>query len=155
MDCRETQTLLTAFHDGELPDADRIRLENHLRGCPECGRLLADLARADEAAGVPDPGPGYWDRFNARLAELRTLAAEVQEPSASDVEALRFRLRRLEAELKRRLEARVSQSAGAQTGKGGGIDPWVVHQLNRAIDKGTGVAELKAEISKIRSLLDG
>jgi len=76
MDCRETQTLLTAFHDGELPDADRIRLENHLRGCPECGRLLADLARADEAAGVPDPGPGYWDRFNARLAERIEREAE-------------------------------------------------------------------------------
>jgi len=76
MDCRETQTLLTAFHDGELPDADRIRLENHLRGCPECGRLLADLARADEVAGVPDPGPGYWDRFNTRLADRIEREAE-------------------------------------------------------------------------------
>ena len=37
MDCRETQTLLTAFHDGELPAADRARVEEHLRGCPECG----------------------------------------------------------------------------------------------------------------------
>jgi hypothetical protein len=67
MDCRETQTLLTAFHDGELPAADRARVEGHLRGCPECGALLADLARADRAAGVPDPGPAYWDRFNARV----------------------------------------------------------------------------------------
>jgi anti-sigma factor RsiW len=69
MDCRETQTLLTAFHDGELPDADRTRVEIHLHGCLECGRLLADLARADKVAGVPDPGPGYWDRFNARVAD--------------------------------------------------------------------------------------
>ena len=36
MDCRETQALLTAFHDGELPAADRARVEGHLRGCPEC-----------------------------------------------------------------------------------------------------------------------
>ena len=69
MDCRETRTLLNAFHDGELPPPDRARVEEHLRGCTECGALLADLARADRAAGVPDPGPGYWDRFNARVMD--------------------------------------------------------------------------------------
>ena len=67
--CRETQTLLTAFHDGELPAAERVRVEEHLRGCPECAALLADLARVDQAAGVPDPGPAYWDRFNARVMD--------------------------------------------------------------------------------------
>jgi hypothetical protein len=69
MECRETQTLLTAFHDGELPAADRARVEEHLRGCPECGAMLDDLVRADQAAGVPDPGPAYWDRFNARVMD--------------------------------------------------------------------------------------
>ena len=69
MDCLETRTLLNAFHDGELPPPDRARVEEHLRGCTECGALLADLARADQAAGVPDPGPEYWDRFNARVMD--------------------------------------------------------------------------------------
>jgi tetratricopeptide (TPR) repeat protein len=69
MDCRETQTLLTAFHDGELPAAERVRVEEHLRGCPGCAALRTDLARADQAAGVPDPGPAYWDRFNARVMD--------------------------------------------------------------------------------------
>ncbi|MDO8738574.1 anti-sigma factor [Candidatus Deferrimicrobium sp.] len=69
MDCRETQTLLTAFHDGELPAADRARVEEHLRGCAGCGALLADLERVDQAAGVPDPGPAYWDRFNTRVMD--------------------------------------------------------------------------------------
>jgi hypothetical protein len=69
MDCRETQPLLTAFHDGELPAADRARVEEHLRGCRECGALLADLARVDRAIGVPDPGPAYWNRFNARVMD--------------------------------------------------------------------------------------
>jgi hypothetical protein len=81
MDCRETQRHLTAFHDGELPDADRARVEDHLRGCPECVRLRDDLARADEAAGVPDPGPGYWDRFNARVADR--IEREAEGPKVS------------------------------------------------------------------------
>jgi hypothetical protein len=76
MDCRETQALLTAFHDGELPAADRARVEQHLGGCPGCGALLAGMARADAAAGVPDPGPGYWDRFNARVMERVEREAE-------------------------------------------------------------------------------
>ena len=69
MECRETQTLLPAFHDGELPAAERVRVEEHLRGCLECAVLLADLARVDRAIGVPDPGPAYWDRFNARVMD--------------------------------------------------------------------------------------
>lgn len=69
MGCGETQALLTAFHDGELPAADLARVEEHLRGCPECAALLADLVRVDQAAGVPDPGPAYWDRFNARVMD--------------------------------------------------------------------------------------
>jgi len=69
MECRETQTLLTAFNDGELPADRGARVEEHLRGCPECAALLADLARVDRAAGVPDPGPAYWDRFNARVMD--------------------------------------------------------------------------------------
>jgi len=76
MDCRETQALLTAFHDGELTAADRARVEGHLRDCPECRALLADLARADQAAGVPDPGPAYWDRFNARVTDRVKREAE-------------------------------------------------------------------------------
>ncbi|MHB1012254.1 MAG: anti-sigma factor family protein [Desulfobacteria bacterium] len=76
MDCRETRTLLTAFHDGELPTGDRARVEDHLRGCPECRALLADLARADQAAGVPDPGPAYWRRFNTRVMERVELEAD-------------------------------------------------------------------------------
>jgi hypothetical protein len=81
MDCRETQALLTAFHDGELPADDHAGVEAHLRGCAECGALLAGLARVDHAAGVPDPGPAYWDRFNARVMER--IAREADRPGVT------------------------------------------------------------------------
>ena len=83
MNCRETQPMLTAFHDGELHAADRARVEEHLRGCPECVALLAGLARVDHAAGVPDPGPAYWDRVNARVMDRVEREADGQGwPSA-------------------------------------------------------------------------
>jgi hypothetical protein len=125
--------------------ANDLTLDEVLAEMVRVRRELAELARS------------AYERRNAlhaRLAELRGLAADAREPSATDVEALHSRLRRLESELERWLGSRVSQSAAAQTGRGGGIDPRFVHQLNRAIDKGTGVAELKAEIRKIRALLD-
>ncbi|MHB1025418.1 MAG: zf-HC2 domain-containing protein [Desulfobacteria bacterium] len=78
MECPETQTLLTAFHDGELPASDRALVEEHLRGCPECAARLADLVRVDQATGVPDPGPAYWDRFNARVMNRVEQADEGQ-----------------------------------------------------------------------------
>jgi anti-sigma factor RsiW len=64
----------TAFHDGELPAAERARVEEHLRGCPECSTLLADLARVDRAAGVPDrleaEGPAFVARVIKGFDEL-------------------------------------------------------------------------------------
>lgn len=81
MDCRETQALLTAFHDGELPAVERARVEEHLRGCSGCAALLAGLARVDLVAGVPDPGPAYWDRFNARVMDR--IAREADDPGVT------------------------------------------------------------------------
>ncbi|MBE0603488.1 MAG: zf-HC2 domain-containing protein, partial [Deltaproteobacteria bacterium] len=69
MDCVETRTMLSPYHDGELVPADRARVDEHLRGCGECSSALARLAEIDAHAGVPDPGPEYWERFNRRVME--------------------------------------------------------------------------------------
>jgi len=69
MDCVETRTMLPAYHDGELAPADRARVDEHLRGCGECSAVLSLLAEIDAHAGVPDPGPEYWERFNRRVME--------------------------------------------------------------------------------------
>jgi anti-sigma factor RsiW len=69
MDCRKTQAMLSAYHDRELPDADRGQVGAHLRACPDCTALLESMARIDAAAEVPEPGPEYWRSFDRRLEE--------------------------------------------------------------------------------------
>jgi anti-sigma factor RsiW len=91
MDCRETRELLIAFHDGELPEADRARVEAHLAGCDGCRALLSDLARTDDAVGVPDPGPEYWERFNARVMDR--VAREADGPAVATLRPKRSWLR--------------------------------------------------------------
>lgn len=120
----------------------------------ELDKALAEMVQVRaELAELPRSAYERRNELHARLADLRALAAQAEELSASDIEALRDRLRRLEMDLEQRLGARVSQSAAAQTGRGGGIDPWFVHQLNRRIDQGTGVVELRAEIRKTKARL--
>ena len=48
-----------------------------VRGMPTSSSVSRSAAsRADRSAGVPDPGPAYWDRFNARVMEHVDLACE-------------------------------------------------------------------------------
>lgn len=117
-------------------------------------KVLAELlAVRSELFELPSSAFERRAVLQGRLTELRALAADVRTPSPTDLEALRVQLGRLETELERRLGNRLSHSTAAQTGRGGGIDPKYAHTLNGQIDKGLGVAELKAEIHKIRTLL--
>jgi predicted anti-sigma-YlaC factor YlaD len=40
--------MITGYLDGELPPEDRARLEEHLEGCRQCARELAQLGRLKE-----------------------------------------------------------------------------------------------------------
>jgi anti-sigma factor RsiW len=44
MPCDRTNQV-HAFHDGELPIADRAAFEQHLQSCSDCAALLADLQK--------------------------------------------------------------------------------------------------------------
>ena len=83
MDCRKAQEMLSAYHDGELPEAEGARVAAHLKGCAGCAALLESMARVDAAAGVPDPGPEYWERFNRRVTER--IAREQNAPRGTIV----------------------------------------------------------------------
>jgi|GEM_PF-5123102 len=43
MECKVAQELLNAYIDGELAEAERDQLDDHLRSCPQCADELAEL----------------------------------------------------------------------------------------------------------------
>jgi len=73
---------LSAYLDGELPEADRLAVEAHLRGCPECARHLEELRAVDAAARAleVEAPPGYFDSLPARVG--RRLSARRRTPPA-------------------------------------------------------------------------
>jgi hypothetical protein len=71
-----------AYHDSELSDRAKRRMEKHLESCEVCRGLLTDLRLADEHAnmeagvneivGVPEmpaPDDAYWESFTARVLD--------------------------------------------------------------------------------------
>jgi hypothetical protein len=62
---------LSAFLDGELEDAERREVQEHLEACPSCAEHLSDLAALDQAArglGVVVP-EGYFDSLPGRVRQ--------------------------------------------------------------------------------------
>jgi anti-sigma factor RsiW len=43
--CREARARLSDYIDGDLAPTERRSVERHLRWCPRCRRMLADLGR--------------------------------------------------------------------------------------------------------------
>ena len=113
------------------------------------------LAITDELAKLPPDAFERRAELQSRLTDVRAHVAELRAETPSDRAGLEAHLERLEAELGHRLQKRISHLAAGQTGMGGGLDPEFVHALNREIDKGQGVAELRAEIERIRAMLAG
>lgn len=63
MDCRQIQDYLSAYHDGELPEALRLSVEGHVETCSRC---RAELTLFDRMAGMskgladPEPPQEIW-----------------------------------------------------------------------------------------------
>jgi len=56
--CEDRAEAISAYHDGELPQAERRALESHLAVCEGCRRRLAALeALRDGLRGWPDAAP--------------------------------------------------------------------------------------------------
>ena len=64
---------LSAFYDGELPEATRREIESHLRTCGECQQASAEwaqIARPLFRTAVPETSETFVHRVLARIAEL-------------------------------------------------------------------------------------
>lgn len=82
MDCREIDTFLYPFLDGELESGERFEIENHLSGCPSClarieaEQRLKDVVR-DRAAVVAQAPAALRERvFSGVRAEQRKERAQ-------------------------------------------------------------------------------
>jgi anti-sigma factor RsiW len=61
---------LSEYLDGELPAAERVGLEEHLKTCPDCPAILADLRRVVARAAVMDvhmPPRDLWPGIAGRI----------------------------------------------------------------------------------------
>jgi hypothetical protein len=77
--CAAVRRRLPLFHDGELPIADTIAVEGHVKDCSRCAYELRDLRELGEvlrAAAVPGPAddwtglqPGVISRMKAEEQE--------------------------------------------------------------------------------------
>jgi anti-sigma factor RsiW len=50
--CREVVELLSDYLDGELPEAERVRVDEHLAGCDGCTMVLDELRETLRLAGM-------------------------------------------------------------------------------------------------------
>jgi anti-sigma factor RsiW len=68
---RWTHAHLSEYVDGELPDDEIVRVEEHTSICPHCRRVLATLRRTIEGLGSlrAAPEPDLADGVIARLRD--------------------------------------------------------------------------------------
>jgi len=68
---------VSAYHDGELPPADAVRLEAHHAQCPVCARELSELRSLSGAlknVSVPNAPGNVMERLHETAAGARELA---------------------------------------------------------------------------------
>jgi hypothetical protein len=69
--CRELQAGLSAYIDEELPSAGRMTIEEHVRGCGDCQKRLAELKELSlgvRALPRLQPAPGFLTEIRRRIA---------------------------------------------------------------------------------------
>jgi hypothetical protein len=103
MDCGQTQSLFTAYHDGELDQRNLLLVEHHLAACGHCGREWQDFQKTlqllHEVKPLPVPQdllPGIHEKLaggglGARLERiLQKLFAPVPLTAAASLTAAIF-----------------------------------------------------------------
>jgi len=70
-DCEEARALMSEYLDGELADADRRRVERHVRFCHRCHTVLGNLRQTlARLRGMHGTGPAEADDPEAVAARV-------------------------------------------------------------------------------------
>ena len=126
------------------------------RTSPEFGATLRELSEV-QASLADCPADDIAQRASLRRRE-NELRDQLRAFSAAWTDHLSIdQIKRKIAELEHRIEDhygnRLSHTSGMQTGFGGGLDPKVLHEMNRAMDESNDLVGLRAELSRLRDRL--
>lgn len=72
MNCKSAKENLVFFLENELSEERRIQMENHLKNCPDCSRLLEEFSLLWEGVQQREgigPSPYFWTRLKQRVVE--------------------------------------------------------------------------------------
>lgn len=75
MNCHEIEVSLSGYLDKELTQQEAQRIELHLQSCPQCRRVLEELAEAQQAAQALDlaqPSHEEWRHMESHILEKTT-----------------------------------------------------------------------------------
>jgi hypothetical protein len=127
---------LSAFLDGDLPEEERVEMEEHLSGCQDCQALVRDLSTIRELAReLPDqlPPSDLWPRISRAIRRGEDREPDVIRlfPVKSPAPAPRrrsFRLSPVHAAAAGLILALVSGAVGVRMGSGVSSQPGVATQ---------------------------
>ncbi len=116
-------------------------------------RELGDIQ--DRLNELPHDAFAERAELRERQEELRSAARRASDDMSDPdtVEGIAQQIRHLEHRRDQVLGNRLSPSAAAQTGMGGGIDPEYVHQMNRQLAEAADLEGIEAELSRLRARL--
>ena len=117
---------------------------------------LRELADVQRQLGEVDPTnfalrQELRDRETALREEVRSYSDNWTDHLSID--QLRRRIAELESRLEDHYGNRLPHTSGGQTGFGGGLDPQVLHQMNRAMDRSNDLDGMKAELRRLKDQL--
>jgi predicted anti-sigma-YlaC factor YlaD len=72
MNCKKIEKNLLPFLMNELPEDQRREMENHLKICSDCSRLLEEFSQLwgmVEHRGKIQPSPYFWTKLKPRIVE--------------------------------------------------------------------------------------
>lgn len=82
---------LSAYFDGELKHEEEFIVEEHIKDCPECQKILADLRKFDEMVEAHSElgEDDYWEKSAQKIeaaisGEKRTEVVELKTKKATD-----------------------------------------------------------------------